>query len=95
MDPDPLPRQELGIHPADGRKEGKPILIDVGDHEPNLIAMPGEHDGRLVFLSPDITEGVPQDVGAHLVYAAPDILPENLLGGLFIPGWTGGFGQGF
>jgi hypothetical protein len=95
MDPDPLPRQELGIHPADGRKESKPILIDIGDHEPNLIAMTAQHHDRFGLQPSYITEGISQHVSPHFIDAALDVIPENFLSRLFITGGTGRLGKGF
>ena len=96
MDPDLLTREELIVDSADGGEIDESVLIDVFDHESDLITVAGQHDRRFAWApSPNQSHGIPQDIGSDRIHAVLDIFPEKILDGLFITRGARGFTYGF
>ena len=49
MDADPLSVEQRGIHAAHGDEAQVAPLVDVIDHEPDFVHMPGEHHAQLTL----------------------------------------------
>jgi hypothetical protein len=73
---DPLSHEDLMVPSADSLETQVSIVIDVGDHYPNLIDVAGEHDSGGP-LRVDHREGIAADVRTHAIgkalgFVAPD-----------------------
>ena len=92
VDLDALPGQDGRVNAADGRKEKIALLVNVRDHQPDLVAMAGEHHAqrRVRVLDGD---HVAVHVGAHLVRRVLEAVADQLLGGLLETGRAGRLDQ--
>ncbi len=69
LEHDLLSQRSQGTDAADGREAQKPVIVDVGDHEANLVHMGRDHDsaGTVAALAPAQRDDVAHRVHPQLI----------------------------
>ncbi len=94
MNADALARGHDRIVPADGDERDEPIVIDVADHETDLVDMADQGNARST-VRVERGDRIAVEVGAQGCRRTLDPAPPDGAGGGLVTGWAGGLDQFF
>ena len=89
-----LPDEHLHVPAADGRHADETLVIDVLDHQADLVAVPGQHDPRTA-VRVDGGDHVAVPVGVDGGGERLDEIADDVLNGPLVAGGAGRMQQGF
>ena len=84
----PLAHQHLRIPAADGGEVEESVIVDVDDHQADLVDMPGQHDPRGP-VGMHGGQGIPLHVGRHLCGESFRLFSPHPRRGGFEARWPG------
>ena len=92
-DHDPLADEDLSIPASDGAKPQEPVVVDVGEDQPDLVDVPHDGQARAVRRAGDARRAGPDNVARHVQAGFAAAREPDVGGGGLVARGAGGFQQ--